>query len=117
MRGSPRSFAHRPFPSMMMATCRGIAFVAIALQDDGFGASGADADDRQFRAGQLRDALKIITRTCRQLLEGFRATGRLVPAGHLFINRRARGPLRRVAWRNVDAFAVAAVRYTNFDPL
>src|SRR5512139_3503154 len=46
-RGSPRSAAHRPFPSMMTATCRGRAGAAEPVDDIVIAPDGQDPSDLQ----------------------------------------------------------------------
>src|SRR5262249_37913931 len=111
-RGSPRSFAQRPLPSMMIAMCRGdfragaagstgcvpfvcwiIAATGVVggLEHNGLLASRPDAHDSEFRAGEAGDGLKIFAAFHGKGAPLFNFAGVLFPAVELLVNRLALG--------------------------
>src|SRR5512145_3499477 len=72
-RGSPRSFAHRPLPSMMMATCRGKEGVSRPKLVIGMGAEAeaARSDLQDLLFLRLEDLVDLLHVGVRLLLDPF----------------------------------------------
>src|SRR5207249_202691 len=110
MRGNRRCCAHRPLPSMMMATWRGMvlecgdlsplcrwSFMAESADKSAHSksqkyrllSSSPDAHDAEFRAAELRELQQVQPRALRQVIELLTMFCRSHPAIELLIHRHA----------------------------
>src|SRR5438270_10348823 len=79
------------------------------LNHDRLGACWTNTDNRQFRAGELRDSTHVDTSESWQLRNFSHRSRRLLPAAHRFIYRFAIDPLGGIAGRDIKSFAIETV--------